>query len=120
MEKSPATDENVALYILWAVPDTVIRMQYYFMNLEDSQKISNELWQKILMYSFQWALEQLKAKNAGALPTMAQVMRLANWTLINTTADSPFGRFLSEQLGLTQTQQAIKLMFAFSRQTRSQ
>jgi hypothetical protein len=113
MEKTPATEENNQLFISWAVPNGTIKMQYNVSTLDNSDRIDNESWGNILMWSYLWALEQLKAKNIGTLPTIAQVTEQAELTMKTATIDSHFGIFLSEQLGPSKTHLAIKWLRAF-------
>ncbi len=114
MEKNLATEENNQLFILWAVPNGTIKIQYNITAV-GAERINNESWGNILMWSFLWALEQLKAKNGGELPTIAQVTDRAELIMKNATPDSHFGVFLTEQLGLAKTHLAIKWLSAFFR-----
>lgn len=109
IEKSLATDSNVELYVLYMVPNAVLTIQQLVMNNpEETEKIDNETWGKIFMWSFSLAKESLKARNKGELPTIAQVAVCADWMVRNTTTDSPFGKFLIDQIGLPRTQLSIK------------
>ena len=110
IQKSLATDSNLELYVLYMVPNAVLTIQELAKNimLEETEKISNETWGKIFMASFTWAKESLKARNNGELPTIAQVAVCADWLVLNATLDSPFGKFLIDQIGLPRTQSAIK------------
>jgi phage FluMu protein Com len=74
IEKSLATDSNVELYVLYMLPNAVLTIQQLVMNNpEETEKIDNETWGKIFMWSFSLAKESLKARNKGELPTIAQV-----------------------------------------------
>lgn len=109
IEKSLATDSNVELYVLYMLPNAVLTIQQLVMNNpEETEKIDNETWGKIFMWSISLAKESLKARNKGELPTIAQVAVCADWMVRNTTTDSPFGKFLIDQIGLPRTQLAIK------------
>lgn len=109
IEKSLATDSNVELYVLYMLPNAVLTIQQLVMNNpEETEKIDNETWGKIFMWSFSLAKESLKARNKGELPTIAQVAVCADWMVRNTTTDSPFGKFLIDQIGLPRTQLSIK------------
>jgi len=109
IEKSLATDSNVELYVLYMLPNAVLTIQQLVMNNpEETEKIDNETWGKIFMWSISLAKESLKARNKGELPTIAQVAVCADWMVRNTTTDSPFGKFLIDQIGLPRTQLSIK------------
>lgn len=112
MEKTLASKENNELYISWAVPNGIIKIQYN-VSAVGVERIDNESWGNILMWAFLWALEQLKAKNTGALPTIAQVTERAELILKTINTDSHFGTFLSEQLGLHKTRLARQWLLAF-------
>jgi phage FluMu protein Com len=108
IEKSPATDSNLELYVLYMVPHAVLTIQQLVKQmLRENEKIDNETWGKIFMWSFSWAKMSLE-RNKGEVPTIAQVAVCADWMIRNTTLDSPFGKFLIEQIGLTRTQSAIE------------
>lgn len=108
IEKSPANDSNLELYVLHIVPNAVLTIQQLSKQmLKENEKIDNETWGKIFMRSFSWAKMSLE-RTKGEIPTIAQVAVCADWMIRNTTVDSPFGKFLIEQIGLTRTQLAIK------------
>jgi hypothetical protein len=108
MEKTLATEENNQLFMSWAVPNGIIKIQYNISTLDNSDRIDNESWGKILMWSYLWALEQLKAKNKGTLPTIAQVTEQAELTMKTTTTNSHFGTFITQQLGFCSRNNAFK------------
>jgi hypothetical protein len=109
IEQSLATDSNLELYVLYMVPNAVLTIQQLVKStLQETGKIDDDTWGKIFMWSFSWATEALKARNKGELPTIAQVAVCADWMVLNATVDSPFGKFLIEQIGLARTQLAIK------------
>ena len=108
--KSLATDSNLELYVLYMVPNAVLAIQQIVKSMPpEPEKVSNETWGNIFMWSFSWAQQSLTA-NKGELPTIAQVAVCADWMIRNVTADSPFGKFLIDQIGLTQTMLAIKAL----------
>ncbi|GEM_PF-4369090 len=110
IEKSLATDSNLELYVLYMVPNAVLTIQQLVKRMpEETEKISNETWGKIFMWSFSWAKEML-ARSKGELPTIAQVAVCADWMILNVTLDSPFGKFLIDQIGLARAQLAIKTL----------
>jgi hypothetical protein len=90
------------------VPNAVLTIQQLVKQmLKENEKIDNETWGKIFIWSFSWAKMSL-GRTKGEVPTIAQVAVCADWMIRNTTLDSPFGKFLTEQIGLTRTQLAIK------------
>jgi hypothetical protein len=110
IQKSLATDSNLELYTLFMVPNAVLTLQQLVKTgmPEEKEKIDNGTWEKIFMSLFSWAKESLTARNKGQLPTIAQVAVCADWMALNVTLDSPFGKFLVDQIGLPKTQLAIK------------
>ena len=109
--KSPATDSNMELYVLYMVPNAVSIIQQLIKNMPgETDKISDETWGNIFMWSFSGAKEALTQKNKGELPTMAQVAVCADWMILNVTLDSGFGKFLIDQLGLAKASLAIKAL----------
>jgi hypothetical protein len=109
VEKSPATDSNLELYVLYMIPNAVLTIQQLVADrIGEIGKLDNEVWGKIFMWSFSWAKASLTERNKGELPTIAQVAVCADWMVLNTTMESPFGKFLIDQIGLAPTQTAIK------------
>lgn len=108
IERTLAMDSNLELYVLYMVPNAVLAIQQLVKGTpQETEKIDNDTWGKIFMWSFSWAKMSLE-RTKGEVPTIAQVAVCADWMIRNTTLDSPFGKFLIEQIGLTRTQLAIK------------
>ena len=114
MTKSLATNDNTELYVLWALPNAVLKLEHAVATFGGQVKAEGrEAWNNVMMYAFLWAQEQLKAEKNGALPTIAELAQRAEKLLFEATPKSHFGELLIRTLGFVKTSAALQSMIPF-------
>lgn len=114
MQKSPASEENNTLFILWATSNGIVKIQQN-VSAVNAERIENETWGKIFTWAYMLSLEMLKKHSLepNMLPSVAIVTTLAERMLKNSPPGSPLEHFLVSQLGAEKTRRAYLWIAAF-------
>jgi len=114
MQKSPATEENNTLFILWAASNGVAKIQQNNLAVT-AERIDNTTWGNIFIWAYTLSLEVLK-KNSPApnmLPSVAMVTTMTELMLKDSPPGSPLKEFLVSMLGPEKTHLAYLWLSAF-------